>query len=99
MTFDELFALYKSWREVEKLAKEVGYKYLAQTGWNRKPKHRARITKLWFDDDDTFVFEWEGGCGCCAPDTFGEECLPIYAILEPESFLVQAKLRGDFDRD
>ncbi|NJO63362.1 MAG: hypothetical protein HC836_35655 [Richelia sp. RM2_1_2] len=98
MTFDEIYAQYQNWAKLEKLAEEAGYQYLKMTGWNVKAKSSAYITKLWFNDDDTFTFEWEGGCGCCAPDTFSQETLPIYAITDTECFLVEAKLRGDFDR-
>lgn len=98
MNFEEMFELYKGWKELDEAAKKAGYAYLAMKGWNRKPKWHATITSVDFDDEDEdFTIEFEGGCGCCPPDTFGREYLPWYAIWDTESFLVEAKLRGDFD--
>lgn len=96
---ENLYTTYEGCKLLMKKAEDVGYAYLRQKGWNIKPKAYASIRRIYFDDDETFCIEWEGGCGCCPPDSFGEEWLPLYALCDTESFLVEAKLRGDFDND
>ena len=92
-----LVHMHQQCQQLEELAEDTAREYLKYKGWNVRPKNHAWITEVEFDDDDTFTFEFEGGCGCCPPDTYGRETLPLYALWDFESFIVHAKLRGDFD--
>lgn len=100
MTYKELLKKFGSHELLEDAARDIAYKYLKlKGGWNAKPKSSAYVLELWFNDDDEFTFEWEGGCGCCPPDTFGEETIPNYAINDFEMFAFFAKIRGDFNHE
>lgn len=91
VSYNEVRQLYCEARQLEQLAWSVANDYVAHMyAKGIKNGVNIKIIKLWFDDDETFVFEW-GIVNPDKPDGYitdrDQVDLPISALVDLEEFL------------